>query len=911
MAEDNDDVLELDAAAFEARARAIEAAAGKPSVYDVTRTNILSYSQGAYRLVLADLQRVLPADAAGTAAAVCEAAGVADAYAIRRELVNLKKVLLHLFQAGVREDRTLAQLLTFFHCDLLAPTRAASVVLSAEQQRYQDIASIAANFRGAQRAVHDARDHCKAICLMPRHPHSPRPQRLQPGALPGCLSVCAIVERAEELAHRHEEVMAPWARRFARYAELNRGQAWLPEAGAPASSDAAGAALPVGKAGGRGGGGGGAHSEGMAAEDFLEGNGADGFGRRAAAGGLAAVKTKPSRPSVPAPAAAPASAPAVDAPAAAPAAAPAVASAEPVWAGVLGPLPEQLRLAGLPPAAADFVCWVLVARGASKALLMRQAIAEYEGALGGLCARLQDALALLRALRPGGGGGVGTGGARQGSGAACGGGGADSPYAARLQMFVDGMLEGGGSCAAVCADIRAALRRVLAVRAPAQCGSGRGRAREQQTLFVAADRDIAAGGAGAMWYGGAFETPQILFGRTRGAVRGYALAMVQSVREHGWGPKVTPKQTAGLCGEHECAHCGVRLTSLWLRRRVCVRCETAAREQGRCPHCAAGAPPDGAPGAGGGGGGRQCAAAAPAASETAAAAPEDPPIAVRPRRACKARPPQMGGLWCPHERQCFACDPEHSCALCGLVRGDGETVEGLVQQALARHARQKGADGGGHARGLAEDEQAWHAAAMAPAAAQTGGGIGAASECGNAHEKASGATGHGRGGLHALCVDFDKTLASTKSGGSPLAGAHTADAELLSAICTAHDEGVRVAVVTRNAHTEHIGTFLKRYGVPAGVRVLHVARGVRKAAVMREHGLLPPRPVAAHTRAESTREAGADAERADAEELEAVPELLTIFVDDSVAELVGDSELAPGSGVLRVLFTRGPKSAER
>ncbi|KAJ1624206.1 hypothetical protein T492DRAFT_275079 [Pavlovales sp. CCMP2436] len=149
-------MLQLDAAAFEARVRALEA--GRPSVYDICRATILLERQGSYKFVLEDLHCVLPKVAAESVEALLEAAGVPGAFTVRREIINFKKVLLLLFQAGRSDERALAQLLTFFHCDLLAANRASATSLSVEQARYVEIATASAKFGGALRAVHDARD---------------------------------------------------------------------------------------------------------------------------------------------------------------------------------------------------------------------------------------------------------------------------------------------------------------------------------------------------------------------------------------------------------------------------------------------------------------------------------------------------------------------------------------------------------------------------------------------------------------------------------------------------------------------------------------------------------------------------------------------------------------------------------
>ena len=49
------------------------------------------------------------------------AVGVPDAFAVRRELVNLKKLFLNCYQLAVGEEQRLRQLSTFFFCDMVRP----------------------------------------------------------------------------------------------------------------------------------------------------------------------------------------------------------------------------------------------------------------------------------------------------------------------------------------------------------------------------------------------------------------------------------------------------------------------------------------------------------------------------------------------------------------------------------------------------------------------------------------------------------------------------------------------------------------------------------------------------------------------------------------------------------------------
>jgi hypothetical protein len=260
-------------------------------------------------------------------------------------------------------------------------------------------------------------------------------------------------------------------------------------------------------------------------------------------------------------------------------------------------------------------------------------------------------------------------------------------------------------------------------------------------------------------------------------------------------------------------------------------------------------------------------------------------------------------MWCEHERMCFKCDM-HSCAKCRLVRGDGEMVDALLHELV----EERGAGG-------ARDE-ATTAARAESSGAPDGGGGGA---------RAGGAGAPKGCGVHALCVDFDRTLASTKSGGSPLVGKHTADADLLALLCSPPEGVARVAVVTRNSNIRDIETFLRGLGVPESVRVLHASKRVGKGEVMLENGLLPPEPAAAPaaTPADAAVRSGAGSAygsavpaasaasrsprpggepRRDADSATAV----TVFVDDSLAEHLTDPLLSTNARVLRILFSRGP-----
>ena len=172
--------------------------------------------------------------------------------------------------------------------------------------------------------------------------------------------------------------------------------------------------------------------------------------------------------------------------------------------------------------------------------------------------------------------------------------------------------------------------------------------------------------------------------------------------------------------------------------------------------------------------------------------------------------------FCRHQQRCAVCDGGFTpCRECRLAQGDGEAVATLCAE-LQEELRPQG------------------------------------------------------GVRPTLFVDFDRTLCTTKSGGSPLQGRHALDSELAALAAQ-----LETYVVTRNSHEADIKSFLAARGVlVAGVCV--VPRRTSKAAVM-----LALRP-----------------DLADGEGLRA------IFVDDDVTECC-DPTVAALPGLLRVIFRRG------
>ena len=162
--------------------------------------------------------------------------------------------------------------------------------------------------------------------------------------------------------------------------------------------------------------------------------------------------------------------------------------------------------------------------------------------------------------------------------------------------------------------------------------------------------------------------------------------------------------------------------------------------------------------------------------------------------------------WCPHQARCFACEAA-SCDLCRLVTLDGPGLGSFIDDL---------------------------------------------------------------GRVDKVFLDFDRTLASTRSGASPLRSSNVTCDPHLAALARMYP----VTVVTRNRHRDDILTFLRHHDVPV-LDVVHVSKGRSKADVV----LWDPLPV-------------------------------IVFADDDVRELLDPSlddvvRGPPSSSVVhRVLFSR-------
>ena len=199
-------------------------------------------------------------------------------------------------------------------------------------------------------------------------------------------------------------------------------------------------------------------------------------------------------------------------------------------------------------------------------------------------------------------------------------------------------------------------------------------------LFVAGDGD------GALVVPRDFALSKLLAGPRRVAT---ALSdkMRRSIATEGWPP---PSKALNVAGKRPCERCGERFSRAFVKRGLCVRCESVLREAGRCPF---GGGEDGGAIAGGGmstrttrtaensGSTNECGGASVLLEEVVAGIStldltKSAKRTARPKRkedtaVCQA------ALWCPHLGMCAACET-FSCVECRMHQTDGEGVALLV-----------------------------------------------------------------------------------------------------------------------------------------------------------------------------------------------------------------------------------------
>ena len=116
------------AAAFAARVRGLSSDSRSPCVLDVSAKSILNYPQGSFSLIASDLLAAFGASTGEAAVVALRAAGVADAFTVRRELVNFKKCCLHWFHEAQQLEKEL-QRSCMYHRGLRVSTSCVTALL--------------------------------------------------------------------------------------------------------------------------------------------------------------------------------------------------------------------------------------------------------------------------------------------------------------------------------------------------------------------------------------------------------------------------------------------------------------------------------------------------------------------------------------------------------------------------------------------------------------------------------------------------------------------------------------------------------------------------------------------------------------------------------------------------------------
>lgn len=168
-----------------------------PCVLDLSEENILSFGQGDWSLVERDIKAAFSSDLANLILD-CFKDVVQTCLAVRRELINYKKLCLHMWQAGTALEKDLRQLASFFYCELVGKAP------DARRRRYIDIANAFNECRGAVAAIFDARHFSKAICALPRHVKSGVPWKFE--ALPQSLELWKPLEQAEHFLENYQQM---------------------------------------------------------------------------------------------------------------------------------------------------------------------------------------------------------------------------------------------------------------------------------------------------------------------------------------------------------------------------------------------------------------------------------------------------------------------------------------------------------------------------------------------------------------------------------------------------------------------------------------------------------------------------------------------------------------------------------
>ena len=138
----------------------------KHTAFPVSKHTILTFPQGWDYLVKALHQSHILSEAQrAEALTILTESGLQGAFSVRRELINFKKLMLHVATKSINIEKALRRLSTFFYRNGRDGDGD-----PAERSRHNDIQLALNSCTGLVRGAHDARAICKAICCLHRLP---------------------------------------------------------------------------------------------------------------------------------------------------------------------------------------------------------------------------------------------------------------------------------------------------------------------------------------------------------------------------------------------------------------------------------------------------------------------------------------------------------------------------------------------------------------------------------------------------------------------------------------------------------------------------------------------------------------------------------------------------------------------
>ncbi len=178
--------------AFDTHVREVFLQLRTPCPLDGTEQRLLQwFNCGRWALVQRDLQAVLPSQVADHVLSTCKRHAVPDAFAIRRELVNYKKAMLHAHDAAHRLEKDLRQLVAFFR----KVDWNEGDPFFRHSEPHASLCDALAGCSGVLGALQDGRNCTKAVCSVGRWPGAPRSVKLE--RLPASLKVATHLRKAQ------------------------------------------------------------------------------------------------------------------------------------------------------------------------------------------------------------------------------------------------------------------------------------------------------------------------------------------------------------------------------------------------------------------------------------------------------------------------------------------------------------------------------------------------------------------------------------------------------------------------------------------------------------------------------------------------------------------------------------------